>query len=468
MYKTAPAELLIVLARYPRPGSCKARLVPLLGPDGAAEIYGRMVRHTVGWVRTLSQTSDAVVQIRYTGGSAAEMTAFVGSPSGLVPQGDGDLGVRLARAVLEAFGTGHQRVAVVGTDCPEMTCALARQAFQILVSHDVVLGPAVDGGYYLIGLSRPDSEFFHGIDWGTDRVLQQTLRIAQRRDLRVSLLPTLTDVDRPEDLPAWERVVQSDPTQSDSPKVSVIIPTLNEEPQLAEVVDGVSAEDSVETIIVGAGNLWDSVSVAARYHAQFVASQPGRAGQLNAGARIATGRVLLFLHADTRVPTGFANKVVELLAHRGVVAGAFRLAIDGAGWPFRLIEKGVSARCQLLQMPYGDQAIFLRRELFHELGGFAELPIMEDFELVRRLRRRGRIAVLSTPVITSGRRWVEQGPWRATWTNQCLIAGYLLGVPCEWLAKWYHGARRGDARLCLKSRSRRLYDGPSRPSTTLK
>jgi len=97
------------------------------------------------------------------------------------------------------------------------------------------------------------------------------------------------------------------------------------------------------------------------------------------------------------------------------------------------------ARSRVLQMPYGDQGIFVHKQTFHELGGFAMLPIMEDFEFVRRLRRRGRIRIVSLPVTTSGRRWQELGPWRTTWINQKVILGYYLGVSPERLAVWYGG-----------------------------
>ena len=122
-----------------------------------------------------------------------------------------------------------------------------------------------------------------------------------------------------------------------------------------------------------------------------------------------------------------------------MIAGAFRLQIDGAGRWLRLIERVANLRARYLHMPYGDQAVFLRRETFESLGGFADLPIMEDYELSRRLRRRGRIELADASAVTSARRWQTLGPWRTTWINQMIVLGYHLGVSPERLARWYRG-----------------------------
>ena len=125
-----------------------------------------------------------------------------------------------------------------------------------------------------------------------------------------------------------------------------------------------------------------------------------------------------------------------------VVAGAFQFRIDGPQRALRLIDWGVNLRSRYLQMPYGDQALLLKTDTFHTIGGFSDLPIMDDFELVRRLRRLGRIAILPLPAITSARRWQTLGAWQRMWINQKVIAGYYLGVPPDRLAKWYRADRR--------------------------
>ena len=171
-------------------------------------------------------------------------------------------------------------------------------------------------------------------------------------------------------------------------------------------------------------------------------SAKGRARQLNAGAAAATGPLLFFLHADTRLPEGFEGHIRDTLGQPGVVAGAFELEIQSPRRSLRIIETLATFRSRYLQLPYGDQGLFMRVEAFHGVGGFPELPIMEDFELASRLRRRGRIVIAPARVATSPRRWQRLGPWRVTWMNQLMVLGYYLGVSPDRLAKWYHGSGR--------------------------
>jgi rSAM/selenodomain-associated transferase 2 len=158
---------------------------------------------------------------------------------------------------------------------------------------------------------------------------------------------------------------------------------------------------------------------------------------MNAGAAAATGEILLFLHADTRLPPQFDEMVVSALLVPGTIAGAFALHIDAPIKSLRLVEVGVNWRSRIMQMPYGDQAIFINKEVFHQIGGFPELPFMEDFEVMRRLRPMGRIAIIPQPVITSARRWQKKGVYKTTLMNQIAIVAYLLGVPPKQILHWY-------------------------------
>jgi rSAM/selenodomain-associated transferase 2 len=162
---------------------------------------------------------------------------------------------------------------------------------------------------------------------------------------------------------------------------------------------------------------------------------------MNAGAAAAGGNLLLFLHADTRLPAGFETQVRQTLARSRVAAGAFRLKIDGNQRGLRTIEAVANWRSRVLQMPYGDQALFLRSYTFWESGAFPPIPIMEDFELVRRLKRRGRIALAPGCAETSARRWLRLGAVKTWLVNQCVIAAYCAGVSPQRLAAWYRGKK---------------------------
>ncbi len=218
--------------------------------------------------------------------------------------------------------------------------------------------------------------------------------------------------------------------------ISVIIPTLNEESNIGRSITRLEQAD-IHEIIVADGDSDDrTAEIAESRGATLVRSERGRGRKLNAGAAAASGDTLLFLHADTSLPARFEAQVRAILEKPGVAAGAFGLRIDGARRAYRLIEKSVSWRSRVLGWPYGDQGLFLRTETFHRAGAFPEIPAMEDFELVRRLRRLGRIEIAPCEVVTAARRWSRRGIWRTTVLNNACVAAYLLGVSPDRIARW--------------------------------
>lgn len=199
-------ERLIIFTRYPEPGKAKTRLIPALGAEAAAEIHRQMTEFTLAQVKPLMESRSLSVEIWFAGGDRDQMEAWLGSDLRYQPQPDGNLGDRMMQAFQSAFDSGVNAAIIIGTDCPELTEPILAKAFHALQQTDVVLGPAVDGGYYLIGLRRSIPDLFQTIAWSTDRVLQQTVAIVKKLDLSFTLLPILTDVDRPEDLPVWKRI----------------------------------------------------------------------------------------------------------------------------------------------------------------------------------------------------------------------------------------------------------------------
>ncbi|WP_414518324.1 TIGR04283 family arsenosugar biosynthesis glycosyltransferase [Nostoc sp. PCC 9305] len=220
-------------------------------------------------------------------------------------------------------------------------------------------------------------------------------------------------------------------------KISIIIPAINEAGNIKKAIATTQANLDVEVIVVDGGSSDDTVAIAQSLNVKVISSSPGRAVQMNAGAVAASGEILLFLHADTRLPTGFDEMICTALQQPGTVAGAFKLRIDASRLSLQWVEWGVNVRSHFYQMPYGDQAIFLTKEIFQQIGGFPELPIMEDFELMRRLKRIGRVVIIPTPVVTSARRWLQKGVLKTTLLNQIVIIAYLLGVSPERICSWY-------------------------------
>ena len=218
-------------------------------------------------------------------------------------------------------------------------------------------------------------------------------------------------------------------------KVSIIIPTWNEASTLHACLPAASAD--VEVIVADGGSRDGTVEVAEARGCKVCITAPGRARQMNAGAEIASGDIFVFLHADTRLPGNFVVHVRRILSEPNTVAGAFRLQIDSRLRRIRLIERLANWRSVHWQMPYGDQAIFLRAKDFGADGGFPDLPIMEDVELIRRLRKRGRIRTAPVPVVTSARRWEEWGVWKTMLLNQACIAAYYWGISPSRIRDWY-------------------------------
>jgi rSAM/selenodomain-associated transferase 2 len=347
-------------------------------------------------------------------------------------------------AFAESFEQGMKRVVVVGTDIPGLRPVHLARAFHALRCRDVVVGPARDGGYYLIGLRRPARDLFHGIPWGTGEVLKRTLDAAAASGRSVILLDPLDDVDRPEDIPVWEQEVREEGLPGEPETLSIIIPALDEADRIESALAGTWRIPCVtERIVVDGGSRDGTRERARACGAQVITCAPMRSAQMNAGARAAEGTVLLFLHADTRLPPGFEHHVREVLDRQDTVAGAFSLGIDGPFPGLRVIEGLANFRSVCMGMPYGDQAIFISAARFHGAGGFPEIPIMEDFAFMQRLRREGRIGIARASVTTSARRYDEFGFWRTTLLNQIMIIGYRVGVSPARLARWYRtGLRR--------------------------
>ncbi len=188
---------LIIFTRYPEPGVTKTRLIPALGEVGAATLQRQMIEQTLTTARLVCPSTIA---IWFTGGSEAQMQAWLGDDLKYHPQSSGDLGDRMATAFQVTFAQGADRAVIIGTDCPALTPDAIAKAFELLDTFDLVLGPAMDGGYYLMGLNQFHPALFAGIAWSTDQVLSQTVTIAETLSLTTAYLAPLTDIDRPEDL----------------------------------------------------------------------------------------------------------------------------------------------------------------------------------------------------------------------------------------------------------------------------
>ncbi len=224
---------LIIFTRYPEPGTTKTRMIPELGVEGAADLQRRMTDHLVLKVKTLIEQRSLAVEIRFEGGSERLMREWLGPSFSYRRQGRGDIGRRMERAIADGFQDGCESVVIIGSDIPDISSAIIHQAFEELQKNNLVLGPAGDGGYYLIGMQKADKDqayrkLFETINWGTNKVLSQTFAAANQLGIGYALLDTLKDVDRPEDLKIWNRTLRSESDLTAKKRISIIIPSLNE------------------------------------------------------------------------------------------------------------------------------------------------------------------------------------------------------------------------------------------------
>ena len=192
-----------------------------------------------------------------------------------------------------------------------------------------------------------------------------------------------------------------------------------------------------EVIVADAGSTDRTTALAAEEGAKVLPCSGPRARQLNEAAKIATNDALIFLHADTQLPEGAARAVVEALAEGAVVFGGFRIAFLEPDRSLRTVASMINFRTGLTRCPWGDQAQFMRREIFLRMGGFREIPLMEDYDLALRMKRQGRTVILPEVVSTSGRRFLNKGVLRTAAINWSIIIRFRLGADPEKLAAWY-------------------------------
>lgn len=225
-------------------------------------------------------------------------------------------------------------------------------------------------------------------------------------------------------------------------KISVIMPVLNEAKILRETLCALDLADEAELIVVDGGSTDETKTIASEFTGKVFSSPKGRANQMNFGADKADGDILLFLHADCRLPLHGFSVIRRTLSHNGIAAGAFDLCIDHPLWRFRIIERGANLRSKVTAIPYGDQGIFMKKEVFHRIGGFADIPLMEDIEISGRLKKQGRIMFVRPPIKASARRWLQEGAFYTTIRDWGISLSYrFLRVSPERLINYYKDVR---------------------------
>ncbi len=226
-------------------------------------------------------------------------------------------------------------------------------------------------------------------------------------------------------------------------KISVILPVLNEQELLPQTLQAIQnhGDENVEIIVSDGGSTDKTLEIARNYTDKVISAQRGRGNQMNRGASLAKGDVLFFLHGDSRIGLGGMEAIRNAFQDKHVVGGAFSLVIDSSHVGLKLISGMANFRTWMTHIPYGDQGIFVKRAVFDRLGGFGDLPLMEDLDFCRRLKREGRMMILNDKMMTSPRRWEKEGILKVTIRNQFFLLLYYMGLSPANFIRWYPGIR---------------------------
>ncbi|HTE06240.1 MAG TPA: TIGR04283 family arsenosugar biosynthesis glycosyltransferase [Planctomycetota bacterium] len=472
-----------VLARPPRRGETKTRLAAGLGPGAAARLARAFLADTWAGVSAWVSSQPDVDLVFAQAGNPEDFPQLLPTPT-IVRQAEGDLGRRMATLVAGALGQRAQ-VLLLGTDSPSLPEGHLAAAVAALAGADVVLGPAQDGGFWCLGVRGGPAALWGNtwldeLRWDADSrgadgaaapggtsesaraadggpapagTFEQVRERLRRMGLTVALAPEWYDVDVSADLVRLRADLVADPDRApatlallpeDGPPggpspLTAIVATLDENVALDACLEALRRQPGALELIVADGGSRDrSPDRAVAAGATVTVTSAGRGRQFAAGARLATGDVLLFLHADARLPENGTTLLREALAS-GREAGAFvTRTVADPGFPDRAgpLLRLADLRSRLTRHPYGDQALFVTRAAYEAVGGFRALPIMEDYDLSRRLAARGPLARIRTPVVVSGRR-MQAHPLRALLLMRLIPPLYRLGVDPVRLVRMY-------------------------------
>jgi uncharacterized protein len=434
--RSSPDRTLVVFMRYPEPGCVKTRLAAGMGEKPAADFYERLLRRTLGIVADFWETHREVEIVLYFDPADRDpdvRRAYPG-PWRFTPQPPGHLGERMRAACDLGDGKGQRHRVVIGCDIGDLQSSDLADAFGALNRHDAVVGPASDGGFYLIGLRRPCDAVFSPISWGGSDICDRALATLRCEGLSVALVCERNDIDQVEDLARLRHRHYFDH------QMAIIIPFLGPVARLETLLESLEPQlwPGDEIVVVSGDGSFDDGAVNISVRTRMVRGSRGRGRQLNRAVQEARNDLLWFLHEDSIPPPNFAYHVRKLSLERRFALGCFRLAFDGGSRVLDLIARWANFRTSIFNLPYGDQGIFCRRATFDQLTGFRRAYIMEDVDFVRSARRLGKLLIVPQELHTSPARYLRRGILRASLTNHALFGLYLLGVNDRRLYSWYY------------------------------
>ena len=442
-------QAIIIFTRIPVRGKTKTRMMPHLTPEQCAMLHSCFLRDIV----RVCESGNAEIFVSYApeDGEVLRLQKLMGKKKEYLVQRGKTLGERMLHAFEDVFERGAQAAVLIGTDVPEIGESCIRKAFWTLQEKDLVFGRTADGGYYLVGMKKPHREAFGLGEYGHGRVLEETLREIRRAGLSTGFTETLHDMDTPDDLRGFRERMRREERLKKSvtgrylakiSKISVIVPVYNER----KTIESLQKElwpyrNSCEILFVDGGStdgtaemIWPEFTV--------LCSKKGRAAQMNEGAKKSSGDILFFLHCDSELPEKPLEEIRRVM--RDYRAGCFGIAFHSRIFFMFTCRVISNHRVKDRKVMFGDQGIFVDRDLFFEVGMFPEIPIMEDYQFSLTLKEKGvRLGMAGKRIYTSDRRFPKGTipKLRVMWSMNRLRKMYREQVPIEEIARLYRDVR---------------------------
>ncbi len=433
-------EAIIIFTRIPYPGKTKTRLMPCYTGSECATLHRYFLLDIVGEC----EKSKRDIYVFYEpNGELSVIKQILGNDKIYYQQEGNTIGERMKNAMNAVLDKEYEACVLIGTDIPQLEQSIMEEAFEKLKQVDVVIGPTTDGGYYLIGSKGRIDEAFEQIEYGSKTVFNATKNRIIAKGKKIEVTETLTDIDVPRDIHLYRKINIQNKTMSylqRNPKISAIVPIYNEEKTITVLQEQLEKLKDCEIILVDGGST-DRTRRLISDKYRVIESKKGRANQMNAGAKSSGGEILFFLHCDSVLQGNPAEEIRRVM--RSFRWGCFGVVFQSKKWIFSVCSFMSNLRASK-RVPFGDQGIFIHRDLFFEIGGFPELPIMEDYQLSLTLKSRGeRIGMTKNRISTSARRFGNTlgEQLKVMWKMHHLRRLYRKGVSVDKLAKSYQDVR---------------------------
>lgn len=441
-------KAMILFTRVPVPGQTKTRLMPYFSARQCAKLHRCFLED----IKKECRKIPADLFICYTPeGKEQQLYPIFGKEAVYFPQKGEGLGERMCGAFALVLDKGYEACILLGTDVPEIRAAYLKRAFEALRETDVVFGPSADGGYYLVGMKQLHKEAFACPSYGHGKVLKNTVRQLGEKGITAGYVQTLQDMDCRGDLQGYrDRMRQNARLQKTSTgkylmwtsRISVIVPVYNEEKTVGRMQEQLRPYlGKCEILFVDGGSTDKTVELIGPDF-RVLKSEKGRAAQMNLGARESQGDILFFLHCDSELPENFLAEIRRVM--KDYRAGCFGVAFHSRNFFMFTCRVISNHRVKDRKVMFGDQGIFVDRELFFDVGMFPELPIMEDYQFSLILKERNvKLGMAGQRIYTSDRRFPRGTipKLKLMWKMNRLRKMYRDGVPVEKIADRYRDIR---------------------------